>query len=483
MQLSDPSLLCHQSFIDGKWCDAADGRQFTVYNPATGESLAEVADCAQIETEQAIRAAQEALNEWRALTAKVRANYLRQWFELIQANQQDLAILMTLEQGKALTEAQGEVAYGASFVEWFAEEGKRQYGEVIPATNSKQRLLTIRQPIGVVAAITPWNFPIAMITRKAAPALAAGCTMVIKPSEETPLCALALAQLADRAGIPAGVLNIVVGRDSKVIGETLTSSSIVRKLSFTGSTPVGKFLLQQCADTVKRTSMELGGNAPFIVFDDADLDKAVEGVLASKYRNSGQTCVCANRILVQSGVYDAFCEKLVQAVQSFKLGNGLEPGVNMGPLINQAAIDKVELLVAQAISAGAQVRLGGQAQTDSLFYQPTVLTEVSAEMDIFHHEIFGPVAPLVRFDSEQQAIELANHTPFGLAAYFYARDMSRIWRVSEALEYGMVGINEGLISNEVAPFGGVKESGIGREGSRHGIDEYSEIKYLCMSVD
>ncbi|MFM2485963.1 NAD-dependent succinate-semialdehyde dehydrogenase [Celerinatantimonas yamalensis] len=482
MQLSDPALLCHQSFIDGQWCDAADGQQFTVFNPATGAALIDVADCAQMETERAIRAAQSALDGWQALTAKARSLYLRQWFELIMANQQDLATLMTLEQGKSLAEAKGEVAYGASFVEWFAEEGKRQYGEVIPATNAKQRLFTIRQPIGVVAAITPWNFPIAMITRKAAPALAAGCTMVIKPSEQTPLCALALAQLANRAGIPAGVLNVVVGTDAKAIGGALTSSSIVRKLSFTGSTPVGKLLMRQCADTVKRTSMELGGNAPFIVFDDADLDKAVEGVLASKYRNSGQTCVCANRILVQSDVYDEFCEKLVQAVQSFKLGNGLEPGVTMGPLINQAAVNKVEQLVAQAISAGAQVRLGGQTQGNSLFYQPTVLTEVNADMDIFHHEIFGPVAPLIRFDSEQQAVELANKTPFGLAAYFYARDMSRIWRVSEALEYGMVGINEGLISNEVAPFGGVKESGVGREGSRHGIDEYSEIKYLCMGV-
>lgn len=483
MQLSDPSLVCHQSLIDGKWCDAADGQRFTVYNPATGEALAEVADCAQIETKQAIDAAHRALDKWRALTAKERAHYLQQWFELIMANQQDLATLMTLEQGKPLAEAKGEVGYGASFVQWFAEEGKRQYGEVIPSTNAKQRLLTIRQPIGVVAAITPWNFPIAMITRKAAPALAAGCTMVIKPSEETPLCALALAQLAIRAGIPDGVLNVVVGRHSKAIGEVLTSSPTVRKLSFTGSTPVGKLLLRQCADTVKRTSMELGGNAPFIVFDDADLDQAIEGVLASKYRNSGQTCVCANRILVQSGVYDAFCEKLVNAVQTFKLGNGLESGVTLGPLINQAAVNKVERLVAQAISAGAQLRAGGAVQEESLFYQPTVLTEVSTDMDIFHQEIFGPVAPLVRFDSEQQAIELANQTPFGLAAYFYARDMSRIWRVSEALEYGMVGINEGLISNEVAPFGGVKESGVGREGSRHGIDEYSEIKYLCMSVD
>lgn len=482
MQLSDPSLLHHQSYIDGQWCDASTQQTFDVYNPATSELLAKVADCGHVETEQAIQAANRALPAWRALTAKQRAGYLRKWFDLMLAHQQDLAMLMTLEQGKALTEAKGEVGYGAFFVEWFAEEGKRQYGEVIPATNPNQKLITIRQPIGVVAAITPWNFPIAMITRKAAPALAAGCTMIIKPSEETPLCALALAELAHQANIPAGVLNIVVGMNAKSIGQALTESSIVRKLSFTGSTPVGKLLMSQCAQTVKRTSMELGGNAPFIVFDDADLDKAVEGALSSKYRNSGQTCVCANRILVHSTVYDEFVQKLAIAVKkTFKLGNGLDEGVTMGPLINQSAINKVDLLVEQAIQSGAKVKLGG-TPSEGLFYPPTILTDVTPDMDIFNHEIFGPVAPLVRFETEEEAIDLANSTPFGLAAYFYASDMGRIWRVSEGLEYGMVGINEGLISNEVAPFGGVKESGVGREGSRHGIDEYSEIKYLCMGV-
>lgn len=480
MLLSDPSLLKQQAFIDGQWLDSE--QKFAVINPATAETITKITDCGAKETEQAVHAAQRALPSWSALSAKQRGTMLNRWFDLIMDNQQDLATLMTLEQGKALSEANGEVAYGASFVQWFAEEAKRQYGEVIPSPNPKQRLLTIRQPVGVVAAITPWNFPIAMITRKAAPALAAGCTMVVKPSEETPLCALALAELAQRAGLPEGVLNIVTGLDSKAIGGVLTKSPVVRKLSFTGSTPVGKLLLRQCADTVKRTSMELGGNAPFIVFDDADIDKAVKGAIASKFRNSGQTCVCSNRILVQDGVYDEFADKLTIALAQFKLGNGLDKGVNMGPLINQAAIDKVNALVSQAISAGAKVATGGKQQGDTLFYQPTVLTDVNSQMDIFNNEIFGPVAPLVRFTDEAQAVELANATPFGLAAYFYSSDLSRIWRVSEALEYGMVGINEGLISNEVVPFGGIKESGVGREGSRYGIEEYSEIKYLCMGI-
>ncbi|MFM2479331.1 NAD-dependent succinate-semialdehyde dehydrogenase [Celerinatantimonas sp. MCCC 1A17872] len=480
MLLSDPSLLKQQAFIDGQWLDSE--QKFAVINPATAETITKITDCGTKETEQAVHAAQRALPSWSALTAKQRGTMLNRWFDLIMDNQQDLATLMTLEQGKSLSEANGEVAYGASFVQWFAEEAKRQYGEVIPSPNPKQRLLTIRQPVGVVAAITPWNFPIAMITRKAAPALAAGCTMVVKPSEETPLCALALAELAQRAGLPEGVLNIVTGLDSKAIGGVLTKSPVVRKLSFTGSTPVGKLLLRQCADTVKRTSMELGGNAPFIVFDDADIDKAVKGAIASKFRNSGQTCICSNRILVQDGVYDEFADKLTIALAQFKLGNGLDKGVNMGPLINQAAIDKVNALVSQAISAGAKVATGGKQQGDTLFYQPTVLTDVNSQMDIFNNEIFGPVAPLVRFTDEAQAVELANATPFGLAAYFYASDLSRIWRVSEALEYGMVGINEGLISNEVVPFGGIKESGVGREGSRYGIEEYSEIKYLCMGI-
>ncbi|CAG9295851.1 NAD-dependent succinate-semialdehyde dehydrogenase [Celerinatantimonas diazotrophica] len=480
MLLSDPSLLKQQAFIDGQWFDSE--HKFAVLNPATAQVITQVTDCDSKITEKSVQAAQRALPSWSALTAKQRGAILNRWFELIMDNQQDLATLMTLEQGKTLSEANGEVAYGASFIQWFAEEAKRQYGEVIPSANPNQRLLTIRQPVGVVAAITPWNFPIAMITRKAAPALAAGCTMIVKPSEETPLCALALAELAQRAGLPQGVLNIVTGLDSKAIGGVLTKSPIVRKLSFTGSTQVGKLLLRQCADTVKRTSMELGGNAPFIVFDDADLDEAVAGAIASKFRNSGQTCVCSNRILVQEDVYDQFTDKLTAALKQFKLGNGLETGVNMGPLINRAAVDKVNALVSQAISAGAKVTTGGQQQGDTLFYQPTVLTGVNAQMDIFNNEIFGPVAPLVKFTDEAQAIELANATPFGLAAYFYASDMSRIWRVSEALEYGMVGINEGLISNEVAPFGGIKESGIGREGSRYGIEEYSEIKYLCMGI-
>ncbi|MFM2480463.1 NAD-dependent succinate-semialdehyde dehydrogenase [Celerinatantimonas sp. YJH-8] len=482
MQLSNPELLQTQAYIDGQWCDATSGQRFAVINPATAETITQVADCSSQETLQAIDAAQQALPKWRAMTAKQRCALLQTWFELIIENREDLATLMTLEQGKALAEARGEVNYGASFVEWFAEEGKRQYGETIPATNANQRLLTIRQPIGVVAAITPWNFPIAMITRKAAPALAAGCTMIIKPSEETPLCALALAKLAQRAQIPDGVLNIVPGLDSKAIGKALTDSSIVRKLSFTGSTPVGKLLMRQCAATVKRTSMELGGNAPFIVFDDADLDKAIQGVLASKYRNSGQTCVCANRILVQSGVYEVFADKLTTAIKQFKLGNGLDEGVNMGPLINQKALDKVNALVRGALKEGAHLKAGGTPSENGLFYPATILTDVTPDMDIFNQEIFGPVAPLVRFETEQEAIELANATPFGLAAYFYAADLGRIWRVGEALEYGMVGINEGLISNEVVPFGGVKESGVGREGSRYGIEEYSEIKYLCMGV-
>lgn len=482
MHLSNSDLLQNQAYINGGWNDADSGKRFAVLNPATGESITQVADCGFAETERAIAVAELAQPQWAALTAKERAKRLQTWFELMIENREDLATLMTLEQGKSLAEARGEVNYGASFVEWFAEEGKRQYGEVIPQTSNGQRLLTMRQPVGVVAAITPWNFPIAMITRKAAPALAAGCAIVIKPSEETPLCALALAKLAQQAQIPDGVLNVITGLDSKAIGKSLTENPVVRKLSFTGSTPVGKLLMRQCADTVKRTSMELGGNAPFIVFEDADIEKAIEGVLASKYRNSGQTCVCANRILVHSAIYDEFADRLAKAITSFKLGNGLEDGVNMGPLINQAAKDKVNKLVRQALAEGAKLKAGGTPSEEGLFYPPTILTDITPQMEIFNSEIFGPVAPLVRFDNEQQAIELANATPFGLAAYFYSQDFARIWRVGEALEYGMVGINEGLISNEVVPFGGIKESGTGREGSRHGIEEYSELKYLCMGV-
>jgi succinate-semialdehyde dehydrogenase/glutarate-semialdehyde dehydrogenase len=422
-----------------------------------------------------------ALPAWRAKTAKERGILLRRWYDLILANQEDLAVLMTLEQGKPLVEARGEVAYGASFIEWFAEEGKRVYGEVIPAPTGDKRLLVIKQPVGVTAAITPWNFPIAMITRKVAPALAAGCTSVVKPAEATPLSALALAELAVRAGIPSGVLNIITTARPAVVGGVLTASPIVRKLSFTGSTPVGKRLMAACADTVKRVSLELGGNAPFIVFDDADLDAAVRGALASKYRNAGQTCVCANRLLVQDGVYDAFAAKLSEAVAQMKVDDGLEAGTQIGPLINEAAVKKVEGLVADAVTKGAKVVLGGSRHArGGNFYAPTVLTDVTPEMAMAREEIFGPVAPLFRFKTDDEAVQMANDTCYGLASYFYSRDIGRIWRVAEQLEYGMVGINEGIISNEVAPFGGVKESGIGREGSHYGIDEYLTIKYLCL---
>ena len=480
--LSQANLLKSHSYIDGQWLSALSGQTFTITNPANGEAIIEVADLGAEETTQAVEAAQKAQKDWQAKTAKERATLLRRWHQLILDNQADLAKLMTLEQGKPLAEAMGEVAYGASFIDWFADEARRLNGDVIPTFAKDKRIMTIKQAVGVVAAITPWNFPIAMITRKAGPALAAGCTIVIKPSDETPLCALALAELAHQAGIPAGVLNVVVGKDAKAIGGVLTSNPIVRKLSFTGSTPVGKLLLSQCAQTVKRTSMELGGNAPFIVFDDADLDAAVEGAIASKYRNAGQTCVCANRILVQEGVYDAFAEKLAARVASFKTGNGFAEGVNIGPLINSAAIQKVSELVTDAINQGAHALVGGKMMDElgKQFFEPTILINVSEDMAIFANEIFGPVAPLFRFSSEEEAIAMANNTPFGLAAYFYSQNIARTWRVSEALEYGMVGINEGIISSEVAPFGGVKESGSGREGSQYGIDEYVEIKYLCV---
>ncbi|MEP2616906.1 MAG: NAD-dependent succinate-semialdehyde dehydrogenase [Marinomonas sp.] len=481
-QLASTSLLKCQSYIDGKWQEAESGKTFAVTNPANGEHIIDVVDSGAKETTLAIEADEKAQKSWQALTAKERTTLLRRWNQLILDNQDDLAKLMTLEQGKPLAEAKGEVVYGASFIEWFADEARRLYGDVIPTFANDRRVLTIKQGIGVVAAITPWNFPIAMITRKAGPALAAGCTIVIKPSDETPLCALALAELAHQAGIPAGVLNVVVGKDAKAIGGVLTSHPTVRKLSFTGSTPVGKLLLSQCAQTVKRTSMELGGNAPFIVFDDADLDAAVEGAIASKYRNAGQTCVCANRILVQDGVYDAFAEKLAARVATFKTGEGFKDGVTIGPLINPSAINKVEELVQDAVSKGAKTLLGGVKANDvgEQFFEPTILTGVTRDMAIFSNEIFGPVAPLFRFSTEEEAVALANDTPFGLAAYFYTQNIGRTWRVGEALEYGLVGINEGLISNEVAPFGGMKESGSGREGSKYGIDEYVEIKYLCM---
>lgn len=481
MLLKDTSLLKTQAFIDGNWVAADSGSTHAIRNPSTGAEVAQVPDLGAAETERAIAAAAAALPAWRAKTAKERGILLRRWYDLILANQEDLAILMTLEQGKPLAEARGEVAYGASFIEWFAEEGKRVYGEVIPAPTGDKRLMVIKQPVGVTAAITPWNFPIAMITRKVAPALAAGCTSVVKPAEATPLSALALAELAVRAGIPAGVLNIVTTARPAVVGGVLTASPIVRKLSFTGSTPVGKRLMAACADTVKRVSLELGGNAPFIVFDDADLDAAVRGALASKYRNAGQTCVCANRLLVQDGVYDAFAAKLSEAVAQMKVDDGLETGTQIGPLINEAAVKKVEGLVADAVTKGAKVVLGGTRHArGGNFYAPTVLTDVTPEMAMAREEIFGPVAPLFRFKTDDEAVQMANDTCYGLASYFYSRDIGRIWRAAEQLEYGMVGINEGIISNEVAPFGGVKESGIGREGSHYGIDEYLTIKYMCF---
>jgi succinate-semialdehyde dehydrogenase/glutarate-semialdehyde dehydrogenase len=472
IELNDTGLWQTLGHINGKWVSAENGITFSVTDPATGAHLADVPDMGASETRLAIDAANAALPAWRTKTAKERANILRKWFDMCMAAQEDLALLMTREQGKPLAEARGEVAYGASFLEWFAEEGKRIYGDVIPSHGADKRIITVKQPIGVVAAITPWNFPMAMITRKCAPALAAGCTVVIKPAEDTPLTALALAELAKRAGFPDGVINVVTASHGADIGNELTGNPIVRKLSFTGSTQVGKLLMRQCADTVKKVSLELGGNAPFIVFDDADLDEAVAGAIASKYRNAGQTCVCANRILVQEGVYDAFAEKLAAAVARLRVGPGTEEGVTQGPLINTKAIEKVETLVNDAISCGAKAVLGGaRAKPGSNFFSPTILTGVTADMRIFSEEIFGPVAPLFRFRDEADAIRMANDTPFGLAAYFYARDIGRIWRVGEALEYGIVGINEGIISTESAPFGGVKE---------YGIDDFVEIKYMCL---
>ena len=479
-QLSDPGLLQTQAFINGRWVDANDGATLDVTNPATGEVIASVAKVGSAETATAIEAASEAMKHWRDLPVKARANILRDWFNIIMANQEDLALIMTLEQGKVIAESRGEVAYGASYIEWFAEQAKRIDGDVIPAPSADKRIVCIKQPVGVCAAITPWNFPNAMITRKAAPALAAGCSIVIKPASETPLSALALAELARRAGIPDGVLNIVVGSSSN-IGNELTSNPIVRKLSFTGSTEVGKLLEAQCVPTLKKTSMELGGNAPFIVFEDADLDSAVQGALISKYRNSGQTCVCSNRILVQSSVADAFTEKLVAATKKLNLGNGLADGVDLGPLVNARAVQDVDALVRATVEAGATVACGGApSELGGNFYSATVLTGVTPDMAVFRNEIFGPVAPITTFDTEEEVIQLANDTEFGLASYFYTRDIGRVWRVSEALDYGIVGVNEGIISNEMAPFGGVKESGSGREGSKYGIEDYLEIKYVLM---
>ncbi|MDH3474465.1 MAG: NADP-dependent succinate-semialdehyde dehydrogenase [Rhodospirillales bacterium] len=479
-QLKDPSLFRQQCYVDGAWIDADSGAEIEVTNPANNQVLGHIPKLGADETRRAIEAAERAWPAWRAKTAKERANLLRNWFNLMLENQEDLAVLMTLEQGKPLAEAMGEIVYGASFVEWFAEEAKRVYGDTIPQHQADKRIVVIKQPVGVVAAITPWNFPNAMITRKCAPALAAGCPVVIKPATYTPYSALALAELAERAGIPAGVINIVTG-SAKEIGGELTSNPTVRKLSFTGSTEIGKILMEQCAATVKKVSMELGGNAPFLVFDDADLDAAVEGAMMSKFRNTGQTCVCANRILVQDGVYDAFAAKLTEAVKGLKVGFGLDEGVSQGPLIDLAALAKVEEHVSDAVEKGAKVALGGaRHELGGSFYEPTVLTGVTTDMKVTREETFGPVAPLFRFSTEEEAIAMANDTPFGLAAYFYARDLGRVWRVGEGLETGIVGINTGIISTEVAPFGGVKESGVGREGSHYGIDEFLEVKYLCM---
>lgn len=481
LQLNNPDLLKQACYIDGRWVGAGHGRTFPVTDPATGELLAQVPDCGAEEAQRAIDAAAIALVAWRERTAAERARVLRRWFELMMENQDDLARIMTAEQGKPLAEAKGEIAYAASFLEWFAEEGKRAYGEVIPSPAKDRRIVVTREPVGVCAAITPWNFPSAMITRKAGPALAAGCVMVLKPAEQTPLSALALAVLADEAGVPAGVFNVVTG-DAVAIGGVLTASPVVRKLTFTGSTEVGRLLMQQCAPTIKKLSLELGGNAPFIVFDDADLDAAVAGAMASKYRNAGQTCVCSNRILVQRGVYDAFAAKLAVAVNALSVGNGMDAGVTQGPLIDEAAAAKVETLVADATAKGARVVCGGKRHAlGGTWFEPTILVDVTPAMAVAREEIFGPVAPLFRFETEDEAIHMANDTEFGLAAYFYSRDIGRVWRVSGKLEYGMVGINTGLISNEVAPFGGVKQSGLGREGSHLGLDEYLEVKYLAMA--
>jgi len=480
VKLKDAALFRQQAYVDGKWADADSGKTVNVTNPATGEVIGTVPNMGVGETRRAIEAAERAFVAWRSKTAKERGAILRRWHDLMMANQEDLAVLMTTEQGKPLAEARGEVAYAASFIDWFAEEGKRAYGDVIPQTNNDRRFVVVKQPVGVVAAITPWNFPAAMITRKAGPALAAGCPIVIKPAMQTPYSALAMCELAERAGVPAGVIQVVTGRASEIGGE-MTANPLVRKLTFTGSTEVGKILIQQCAGTVKKVSMELGGNAPFIVFDDADLDEAVRGALASKYRNTGQTCVCANRILVQEGVYDAFLDKFRNAVAGLKVGNGLQGDFTQGPLIDENAVKKVEEHIADAVEKGARVVAGGKRHAlGGTFFEPTILADVTIGMKVAREETFGPMAPIFKFKTEEEAVRMANDTEFGLAAYFYTRDIGRVWRVGEALEYGIVGINEGVPSVEVAPFGGLKESGLGREGSKYGIDDYLEVKYLCM---
>ena len=480
LSLKDSKLFREQCYIDGGWGDAEGGKTIAVNNPATGAVLGTVPRMGAAEAKRAVEAAERALPAWSAKTAKERAAILRKWFDLMMANQEDLAQIMTAEQGKPLTESRGEIAYGASFIEWFAEEGKRTYGDTIPSPWADKRIVVMKQPIGVCALITPWNFPNAMITRKAGPALAAGCTVVIKPAGQTPYSALALAELGERAGIPKGVINILTG-DSKAIGNEWCANPTVRKLSFTGSTEIGRVLMRQCSDTVKKLSLELGGNAPFIVFDDADLDAAVEGALASKYRNAGQTCVCANRIYVQDGVYDKFATKLAEKVKGFKVGAGTEPGVVIGPLIDEQGVKKVEAHVADAVGKGAKIILGGKRhERGGLFFQPTVIANVTPDMIVSYEETFGPVAPLIRFKTEDEVIKLANNTEFGLAGYFYSRDIGRIFRVAEKMETGIVGANAGIISTEVAPFGGVKQSGLGREGSKYGLEEYLEVKYVLI---
>ena len=481
--INNSQLVKYQAFINNSWVNSRTGRKFDVLNPYDRSSLAQVSDCGAADAEEAIQCANEAFDSWKAITAGERSNILSNWYQLIMKNQDDLATILTLEQGKPLGEAKGEIAYGASFIEWFAEEAKRVYGDTIPGHQAGKRIVILKQPVGVVAALTPWNFPNAMITRKVAPALAAGCTVIIKPAEDTPLSALALAQLALEAGFPPGVVNVLPTSNPAEVGEVLTSSPIVRKLSFTGSTEVGKLLMKQCAGTVKKLSLELGGNAPFIVFDDADIDAAVEGAIASKYRNAGQTCVCANRIYVQAAIYDQFTTRFTKAVNNLRIGNGMEAGVDIGPLINEKALKKVKDLLGEARKKGAKLLLGGEVSSDYPYvFQPTVLTHVNSDMRLSQEEIFGPVAPIYRFETVDEVIALANDTAVGLAAYFYGNNNSLIWKVAEALEYGMVGINTGMISTAVAPFGGIKESGFGREGSKYGIEDYLEIKYLCVEV-
>ena len=483
--LKDPSLFKEEAFINGKWVKSSSGKTFPINNPATDEIIAQVTNLDAADADKAIAAANAAFPKWKSITGKERAGFMRKWFDLILQNKDDLAILMTLEQGKPLTESVGEVVYGASFIEWYAEEAKRVSGTIPTTIWGDKRFMVLKQPVGVCVAITPWNFPNAMITRKIAPAMAAGCTIVIKPAEQTPLSALALAELAIRAGIPEGVINIVTADadQSIVIGKTLCASPVVRHLSFTGSTEVGRILMSQCAPTVKKLGLELGGHAPFIVFEDADIDAAVAGAIASKYRNSGQTCVCANRIYVHKKVHDAFVEKFSKAVQTIKVGNGMDAGISQGPLIDHAALEKVERHIADALSKGAKLVTGGKpSPLGGTFYEPTILANVTSNMLITYEETFGPVAPIIPFESDDEVVELANNSQYGLASYFYSRDIGRIWKVAEALEYGMVGVNSGILANEVVPFGGVKQSGLGREGSVFGMDEYLELKYVCITL-